>query len=209
MVVRNQSWMGVAGCVDLTTPLGHEMPKSSIAWARLWERPCVSISSKMSLSFLSFWVFYAYLCMVAMPTGYKLVISCALRVHGTYCPQSSGARSSGFGAIKAIHPSLPWYNRLYNVKGRLEEINVLKQETTNSWHSLQPENVTPSWRGTCANNTRSASSKSSGPANTTGLVNREKVQLQLLQYNIFIIIIAIIAHAFCNTLHHFLAMPFM
>ena len=45
-----------------------------------------------------------------MPTGYKLVISRALGMHGIYCPQPSGTRPSGFGAINAIHPSRPWYN---------------------------------------------------------------------------------------------------
>ena len=110
MVVHNQSWMGIAGRVDLTTPLGHETPKSSIAQAWLGERPCVSVSSKMSLSFLSFWVFYAYLCMVAMPTGYKLVISRVLGMHGIYCPQPLGTRPSGFGAINAIHSMCLWYN---------------------------------------------------------------------------------------------------
>ena len=44
---------------------------------------------------------------VAMPTGYKLVISRALGMHGIYCPQPSGTRPSGFGAINAIHPSRP------------------------------------------------------------------------------------------------------
>ena len=37
--------------------------------------------------------FFSVLCvsMVAMPTGYKLVISRALGMHGIYCPQPSGA----------------------------------------------------------------------------------------------------------------------
>ena len=45
-----------------------------------------------------------------MPTGYKLVISRALGMHSIYCPQPSGTRPSGFGAINAIHPSCPYYN---------------------------------------------------------------------------------------------------
>ena len=50
----------------------------------------MSILSKIALPFLSF---FSVLCvsMVAMPTGYKLVISRALGMHGIYCPQPSGA----------------------------------------------------------------------------------------------------------------------
>ena len=46
------------------------------------------------------------------------------------------------------------FSKLFYVKGRLEEINK-KQQTVG--HSLQPGNITPSRRGTRANNTRSAS----------------------------------------------------
>ena len=50
----------------------------------------MSILSKIALPFLSF---FSVLCvsMVAMPMGYKLVISRALGMHGIYCPQPSGA----------------------------------------------------------------------------------------------------------------------
>ena len=49
--------------------------------------------------------------MVAVPTGYKIVISRALGMHGIYWPQPSGCFTpSCFGAINAIHPSRPWYN---------------------------------------------------------------------------------------------------
>ncbi len=52
-------------------------------------------------------------CYVAMPTGYKLVITRALGMHGTYCTQPSGLTPSCFSAIYAIHPSCPCYN--YNI----------------------------------------------------------------------------------------------
>ncbi len=52
-------------------------------------------------------------CYVAMPSGYKLVITRALGMHGTYCTQPSGLTPSCFSAIYAIHPSCPCYN--YNV----------------------------------------------------------------------------------------------
>ncbi len=52
-------------------------------------------------------------CYVAMPSGYKLVITRALGMHGTYCTQPSGLTPLCFSAIYAIHPSCPCYN--YNL----------------------------------------------------------------------------------------------
>ena len=97
----------MASCVDLTTPLDHETFKSSMPFENSTQRAALlSALTKISLSFLSF---FSVLCvtMVAMPTGYKLVISRALGMHGIYCPQPSGTGPSGFGAINAIHPSCP------------------------------------------------------------------------------------------------------
>ena len=84
----------------------------------LRERLCVSVLSKIALPFLSF---FSILCvsMVAMPTGYKLVISRALRDAWHLLPSTLGRFApSCFGAINAIHPSRPWYNyyiHIYNM----------------------------------------------------------------------------------------------
>ena len=67
----------------------------------------------VSLSLLSFPEFYSLLnvSMVAVPTGYKIIISHALGMHGIYCSQPSGHFApSCFSAINAIHPSLLSYN---------------------------------------------------------------------------------------------------
>ncbi len=48
-----------------------------------------------------------------MPSGYKLVITRALGMHGIYCTQPSGLTPSCFSAIYSIHPSCPCYN--YNL----------------------------------------------------------------------------------------------
>ena len=65
----------------------------------------------LELSLSSFCAVYIVLlrqCYVAMPSGYKLVITRALRMHGIYCTQPSC-----FSAICSIHPSYPCYN--YNL----------------------------------------------------------------------------------------------
>ena len=69
---------------------------------------------ELSLSF--FCAVYIVLlgqCYVAMPLGYKLVITRALGLHGIYCTQPSGLAPSCFSAIYSIHPSCPCYN--YNL----------------------------------------------------------------------------------------------
>ena len=58
--------------------------------------------------------------MVAVPTGYKIVITRALGMHGIYCTQPSGRFApSCFGAINAIHPSRPCYNYYIHLSLRL------------------------------------------------------------------------------------------
>ena len=70
----------------------------------------------LELSLSSFCAVYIVLlgqCYVAMPSGYKLVITHALGMHGIYCTQPSELTPSCFSAIYSIHPSCPCYN--YNV----------------------------------------------------------------------------------------------
>ena len=77
-----------------------------------WLSLCRAISCKIGLS-LSLFENSSFLSvsMVAMPTGYKTVISPALGMHGIYCTQPLDCFvPSCFGAINAIHPSCPWCN---------------------------------------------------------------------------------------------------
>ena len=70
----------------------------------------------LELSLSSFCAVYIVLlrqCYVAMPSGYKLVITRALGMHGIYCTQPSGLTPSCFSAIYSIHPLCPCYN--YNI----------------------------------------------------------------------------------------------
>ena len=59
---------------------------------------------------------------------------------------------------------------------RTEEIYVLKQQETNGWHSLQPENVTPSWRGAHMQATQNQQAVKVMVQIQPSLVNKEKVQ---------------------------------
>ena len=78
----------------------------------------------LELSLSSFCAVYIVLlrqCYVAMPSGYKLVITRALGMHGIYayalvlqCTQPSGLAPSCFSAIYSIHPLCPCYN--YNLQ---------------------------------------------------------------------------------------------
>ena len=86
----------------------------------LGERLCVSVSSKRRACFSLF--SSVLVSMVAMPTGYEIVISRTLGMHGIYCPQPSGTRLLCFSAINAIHPSRPWYN--YYLITQYIKINV-------------------------------------------------------------------------------------
>ena len=61
----------------------------------------------LELSLSSFCAVYIVLlrqCYVAMPSGYKLVITRALGMHGIYCTQPSGLAPSCFSAIYSILP---------------------------------------------------------------------------------------------------------
>ena len=134
--------------VDLTTPLGHETLRSSID---VWELDSESgFVYPFRVRCACLWVFYVYLYRVAMPMGYKLVISHALRMHGIYCPQPSGRFApSGFGAINAIvYPSHPWYNYeyIFNLKKQkvgnyygisIKQYNYTSVTWTNTRHSLE------------------------------------------------------------------------
>ena len=79
----------MASCMDLTTPLGHKMFKSSIDVQNLTQR--VALCVRFEQDMLAFSFFFSVLCisMVAMPRGYKLVISRVLGMDGIYCPQPS------------------------------------------------------------------------------------------------------------------------
>ena len=70
---------------------------------------------ELSLSFFVLFIYIVLLgqCYVAMPSGYKLVITRALGLHGIYCTQPSGLAPSCFSAIYSIHPLCPCYN--YNI----------------------------------------------------------------------------------------------
>ena len=105
-VIAGCLWKGqLASAVTLTS--GCVQPTGDVYLsADLYSR---TISSKISLSVLSFSsVLHVCVSIVAVPTGYKIVISCALRMHGIYCTQPSGYFAPlCFSAINAIHPSHP------------------------------------------------------------------------------------------------------
>ena len=67
----------------------------------------------VSVFFCAVYIVLLGQCYVAMPSGYKLVITRALGLHGIYCTQPSGLAPSCFSAIYSIHPSCPCYN--YNL----------------------------------------------------------------------------------------------
>ena len=81
----------------------------------------------LELSLSSFCAVYIVLlrqCYVAMPSGYKLVITRALGLHGIYCTQPSGLTPSCFSAIYSIHPLCPCYNYniQYNYMGNFQKL---------------------------------------------------------------------------------------
>ena len=80
---------------------------------RLEERRDGAVSRVISVFFCAVYIVLLGQCYVAMPSGYKLVITCALGLHGIYCTQPSGLAPSCFSAIYSIHPSCPCYN--YNI----------------------------------------------------------------------------------------------
>ncbi len=69
----------------------------------------------MSLSsFCAVYIVLLRQCYVAMPSGYKLVITRALGMHGIYCSRRFAVmQPSCFSAIYSIHPLCPCYN--YNL----------------------------------------------------------------------------------------------
>ncbi len=88
--------------------------------------------SYVELSLSSFCAVYIVLlrqCYVAMPSGYKLVITRALGMHGIYCTQPSGLTPSCFSAIYSIHPLCPCYN--YNLNACSEHTMDLHRRPLN------------------------------------------------------------------------------
>ena len=87
-----------------------------IYW-RLGERRDGAVSRVVFVIFLcsliNVYIVLLRQCYVAMPSGYKLVITHALGMHGIYCTQPSGLAPSCFSAIYSIHPLCPCYN--YNL----------------------------------------------------------------------------------------------
>ena len=80
---------------------------------RLEERRDGAVSRVVSVFFCAVYIVLLGQCYFAMPSGYKLVITRALGLHGIYCTQPSGLAPSCFSAIYSIHPSCPCYN--YNI----------------------------------------------------------------------------------------------
>ena len=80
---------------------------------RLEERRDGAVSRVVSVFFCAVYIVLLGQCYVAMPSGYKLVITRALGLHGIYCTQPSGLAPSCFSAIYSIHPLCPCYN--YNL----------------------------------------------------------------------------------------------
>ena len=71
------------------------------------------MSRVVSVFFCAVYIVLLGQCYVAMPSGYKLVITRALGLHGIYCTQPSELAPLCFSAIYSIHPSCPCYN--YNI----------------------------------------------------------------------------------------------
>ena len=74
---------------------------------RLEERRDGAVSRVVSVFFCAVYIVLLGQCYVAMPSGYKLVITRALRLHGIYCTQPSGLAPSCFSAIIIIIPYIP------------------------------------------------------------------------------------------------------
>ena len=89
---------------------------------RLAERRDGAVSRVVSVFFCAVYIVLLGQCYVAMPSGYKLVITRALGLHGIYCTQPSGLAPSCFSAIYSIHPLCPCYN--YNLKLILVHLEI-------------------------------------------------------------------------------------
>ena len=92
--------------------VGCQSYRLQIYW-RLEERRDGAVSRVVSVFFCAVYIVLLGQCYVAMPSGYKLVITRALGLHGIYCTQPSGLAPSCFSAIYSIHPLCPCYN--YNL----------------------------------------------------------------------------------------------
>ena len=88
---------------------------------RLEERRDGAVSRVVSVFFCAVYIVLLGQCYVAMPSGYKLVITRELGLHGIYCTQPSGLAPSCFSAIYSIHPSCPCYN--YNLRNIYYNLN--------------------------------------------------------------------------------------
>ena len=121
-VLQHQKWGGAVLQISVETPtiLCQAIRRScqsytlQIYW-RLEERRDRAVSRVVSVFFCAVYIVLLGQCYVAMPSGYKLVITRALGLHGIYCTQPSGLAPSCFSAIYSIHPSCLCYN--YNITG--------------------------------------------------------------------------------------------
>ena len=118
--------------VILTTLLNHKGVRGSIdvqVWH--WEQLCRTVSSLFLLSL-------ECISMVAVPMGYKIVISRALEMYWIYCTRPLGCfTSSGFGAINPIHPLCPWYNYFIYIYMWLD----LRKPSVRPVHNMTQNNV--------------------------------------------------------------------
>ena len=89
------------------------------------------MSRVVSVFFCAVYIVLLGQCYVAMPSGYKLVITRALGLHGIYCTQPSGLAPSCFSAIYSIHPSCPCYN--YNLHCTYYDFDVATVSTKQSF----------------------------------------------------------------------------
>ena len=94
-----------------------------------------AVSRVVSVIFLC--SLYLRQCYVAMPSGYKLVITRALGMHGIYCTQPSGLTPSCFSAIYSIHPSCPCYNyNLQNLATSTRFLTVVQSKERSTLNSI-------------------------------------------------------------------------
>ena len=113
----SSKWGGAVLQISVETPtilcqamapfVGHANLIRCRYW-RLEERRDGAVSRVVSVFFCAVYIVLLGQCYVAMPSGYKLVITRALGLHGIYCTQPSC-----FSAIYSIHPLCPCYN--YNI----------------------------------------------------------------------------------------------
>ena len=73
---------------------------------RLEERRDGAVSRVVSVFFCAVYIVLLGQCYVAMPSGYKLVITRSLRLHGIYCTQPSGLHGALALQCNIFHTSL-------------------------------------------------------------------------------------------------------